>query len=84
LRQYIYGISLPGFAPGGGPEELGFKAYNLGRMSQVGLPVPPAFVIGTRICQEYWRDPEGVRAWLKAELPGYMDRLGEASGLGLW
>jgi len=81
FRHHIYGIGVPALAPVAGPEEVGFKAYNLWRMGQAGLPVPPAFVIGTRVCQQYWRDPEGVRAWLKAELPAYMDRLGEASGL---
>lgn len=31
---------------------MGFKAWNLLRMAQLGLPVPPAFVIGTRYCAE--------------------------------
>lgn len=81
LRHYVYGIGVPGMAPVGGPDEVGFKAYNLWRMSEVGLPIPPAFVIGTRICQEYWRDPEGVRTWLKENLPGYIGSLGEAVSL---
>ena len=29
---------------------LGFKAWNLARMAALGLPVPPAFVIGTGWC----------------------------------
>lgn len=29
-------------------QSMGFKAWNLLRMSQLGLPVPPAFVIGTQ------------------------------------
>ncbi len=29
---------------------LGFKAWNLARMAAIGLPVPPAFVIGTGWC----------------------------------
>ncbi|MFN3984803.1 MAG: PEP/pyruvate-binding domain-containing protein [Rhodocyclaceae bacterium] len=33
-----------------GPEVLGFKAFNLARMAALGLPVPPAFVIGTGWC----------------------------------
>lgn len=35
-----------------GPEELGFKAWNLARMAALGLPVPPAFVLGTGWCRE--------------------------------
>ncbi len=29
------------------PEAVGFKASNLARMARLGMPVPPAFVIGT-------------------------------------
>lgn len=36
--------------PTAGPEELGFKAWNLARMAALGLPVPPAFVLGTGWC----------------------------------
>ena len=31
-------------------QTMGFKAWNLLRMAQLSLPVPPAFVIGTRYC----------------------------------
>jgi pyruvate,orthophosphate dikinase len=31
---------------------LGFKAYGLLRMSALGLPVPPAFVLGTSYCAD--------------------------------
>lgn len=31
-------------------KEMGFKAYNLMRMSRLGLNVPPAFVLGTHYC----------------------------------
>jgi pyruvate,orthophosphate dikinase len=39
-------------APGAPPsvESMGFKAWNLRRMAQLELPVPPAFVIGSRYC----------------------------------
>ena len=33
-------------------ESMGFKAWNLLRMAQMALPVPAAFVIGTRYCVE--------------------------------
>ncbi len=32
------------------PDAIGFKAHNLARMAALGLPVPPAFVIGTAWC----------------------------------
>jgi len=34
------------------PQGLGFKAFNLLRMAQMGLPVPPAFVLGTKFCAD--------------------------------
>lgn len=37
-------------APGSCPAALGAKAWNLARMAALGLPVPPAFVIGTGWC----------------------------------
>lgn len=33
-------------------ETLGFKAYGLLRMAELGLPVPPAFVLGTSYCKD--------------------------------
>ncbi len=34
------------------PETMGFKAFNLLRMAGLGLPVPPAFAIGTTYCRD--------------------------------
>lgn len=34
------------------PQQVGFKAYNLMRMAALGLPVPPAFVLGTHWCAQ--------------------------------
>ncbi|MDO5691137.1 MAG: PEP/pyruvate-binding domain-containing protein [Pseudomonadota bacterium] len=34
------------------PELVGFKAHNLARMAALGLPVPPAFVLGTGWCAD--------------------------------
>ena len=38
--------------PFASPQSMGFKAYNLLRMDQIRLPVPPAFVLGTAYCQD--------------------------------
>jgi pyruvate, orthophosphate dikinase len=48
---YLIGCGDTG-APGGEPSArtMGFKAWNLLRMDRLSLPVPPAFVIGTRYC----------------------------------
>jgi pyruvate,orthophosphate dikinase len=56
---------------------IGGKAWSIGRMAALGLPVPPAFVITTRACAEFQANgdfpaglvgeiAEGV-AWLEAE-----------------
>jgi pyruvate,orthophosphate dikinase len=47
------------------PASVGFKAYNLMRMSAIGLPVPHGFVLGTAHC----------RAFLKHKLPELRDLL---------
>ena len=56
----------------GDPEEMGFKAYNLMRMARIGLHVPPAFVLGTGYCRDYFqrkgRMPAGFSDQLKASV----------------
>ena len=44
------GVELNGL----NPESIGFKAFNLMKIAQMGLPVPPGFVIGTKFCQNYF------------------------------
>jgi pyruvate,orthophosphate dikinase len=70
-------------APPGTPEELnellGGKGANLVVMARdLGLPVPPGFVITTAVCRSFL-----AGAWpeeLDAELHAAMDRLGERVG----
>ncbi len=49
----LYFISRISAAPKGGAEEVGNKAWNLMRLAQAGLPVPPAFVLPTRWCHGF-------------------------------
>lgn len=56
------------------PASLGFKAWNLARMAELGLPVPPAFVIGTGWCGREAPDP-GL--WREA-----LQQLERETGLG--
>jgi len=52
-QLYLIGC---GTAVGNGPDAsaqtMGSKAWNLWRMAQLSLPVPPAFVLGTHYCVE--------------------------------
>jgi pyruvate,orthophosphate dikinase len=59
-------------APAGGVEAMGFKAYNLARIARIDLPLPPAFVLGTRFCRDYFSSGEqlvpGFRELLSANI----------------
>lgn len=59
---------------------MGFKAWNLLRMAQLSLPVPPAFVIGTRYCAQ----PQALQQAYGAPLwQDGLQALEAASGLRL-
>ena len=79
---YLIGCLAPfGVAPAEykpSAQTMGFKAYNLLRMSGLGLPVPPAFAIGTAHC----RDPAGRAAATEPAIwrPG-LDAVERATGL---
>ncbi len=67
--------------PPGGPEAVGRKAYNLARMAEAGLPVPPAFVLPTSWCRML-RDGKTDEAAVAEALDAGMAHLEEATGLG--
>jgi pyruvate,orthophosphate dikinase len=62
-------------------EALGFKAYNLWRMDRVGLPVPPAIVLGTGYCADYFHRGGKAPAGLRELLSAGMRDLERATGL---
>jgi pyruvate,orthophosphate dikinase len=45
----------------GDADEMGIKAFYLARLARLGLPVPPAFVLGTLHCRRCYRAPERFR-----------------------
>ncbi|MFZ4626150.1 MAG: pyruvate, phosphate dikinase, partial [Rhodoferax sp.] len=62
------------------PQSMGFKAWNLLRMQEMALPVPPAFVLGTHYCV----DPAARRlAAMPALWHGALLALEKATGLSL-
>lgn len=73
---------VPGLAPGpaASAATMGSKSYGLARLARLGLPVPPAFVLGTALCRDYFaagrRLPDDARELIAAGL----GRLAEASG----
>jgi pyruvate,orthophosphate dikinase len=71
---------LPGAALAkGGAKEVGNKAWNLMRMAQAGLAVPPAFVLPTTWCR---RNKPAHDPMLRQTLAEGIARLEAATGLG--
>lgn len=61
-------------------EQMGFKAYNLGRMAAIGLSVPPAFVLGTGYCSRYAAGKSLADPELRTLLQGQIGLLQSATG----
>ena len=61
---------------------VGFKAYNLMRMDQLGMPVPPAFVLGTAFCREFLDRGSSAPAGLRDLLAAQIRELERTTGLG--
>jgi pyruvate,orthophosphate dikinase len=68
--------------PGASPQAMGFKAYNLLRMALLGLPVPPAFVLGTAYCTLSGQGDAGA-AQVRAAWPDGLHALEAATTLRL-
>lgn len=59
---------------------MGSKAYGLLRLARLGLPVPPAFVLGTALCRDYFASGPRFREEMRARLGAGLARLEEATG----
>jgi pyruvate,orthophosphate dikinase len=67
--------------PAGDARAMGFKALNLARMAEIGLPVPEAFVLGTGFCLEQAREQSGAQKELAGHLAASIRRLESSCGL---
>ena len=81
LNERMFFI-LPGITPSqsAGPATMGSKAYGLTRLAKLGLPVPPAFVLGTALCREYFENGARLPAQTRDLLAAGLARLEEATG----
>jgi pyruvate, orthophosphate dikinase len=61
-------------------ETVGSKAHNLMRLAACGLPVPPAFVLGTEICRDYLRRGAAALTGLADVLDRELRELGARTG----
>ncbi len=75
----FYPILRGAARPKGGVREVGNKAWNLTLMAEIGLPVPPAFVLPTAWCQRPLAANDAV---LKDALAKGIAKLETATGLG--
>ena len=62
-------------------EDVGAKAYNLMRMSEAGLSVPPGFVLGTSICRAYHDAGGRLDDDVSAVVADGVQRIEDATGL---
>jgi pyruvate,orthophosphate dikinase len=77
-KKYVFS-----FEEGDGKNKklLGGKGANLCEMTQIGLPVPPGFVISTEACLAYLtQDKRGLRPELMAEVKTAMAQLEKKTG----
>ena len=62
--------------------DVGSKALFLMRMDKIMLPVPPGFVISTRICHEYLKNNHTLPANYPQRIRDFVKKIEESSGLG--
>ena len=65
------------------PAIVGSKAANLAHLDRLGLRVPPAFVLGTAFCTEYFARGSQLDPAFPEQLRGDIGRLEEVTGLRL-
>jgi len=66
---------------GAGAESMGSKAYGLLRLAGLGLSVPPAFVLGTAVCRDYFaRGAQALACDLRESVKSGLARLEECTG----
>ena len=59
-------------------ELLGGKGANLAEMTNLGVPVPPGFTIGTKVCDEYYRSGGKWPSGLGDEVDKHLAKLEKA------
>jgi len=69
-----------------GKEQLGGKGASLVSMTQLGLPVPPGFIISTQCCRDFLQEdatwPEGLWAEIEHNLARLEELTGQSFGVG--
>jgi len=76
-KKYVYQFSE---GRGDMRELLGGKGANLAEMTNLGMPVPPGFIITTEACIRYYDDGEKLSQDVIDEIMLYVDKLEKVSG----
>ncbi len=76
-KKYVYLFSE---GSGSMRELLGGKGANLAEMTNLGMPVPPGFIITTEACTRYYKDNEQIAPEIEEEIMRYVDILEEQAG----
>ena len=85
MTKWVYGFG-DGRAEGRADmrAELGGKGANLAEMSNIGLPVPPGFTIGTAVCNSFYANaktyPDGLTEQVDAALAAVEKIVGATFG----
>ncbi len=77
MAQHAFSLQ----AGDGSAAEMGFKAYNLARMTRLGLPVPDGFTLGTALCRSWLEDPAAAQEALGALIDAPLRELERSSRL---
>jgi len=81
-NERVFFISKKSYLPGNiDARVVGNKAYGLVRMSAAGLPVPPAVVLGTGFCFDFFDNNEQVSSGFKELLISNIRHIENISGL---
>lgn len=63
---------------------LGGKGANLAEMTNIGLPVPPGFIVTTEVCKEFYRQdrrlPDGLMSEIHEHVRSLEQKLGKVLG----
>ncbi|MBW2123385.1 MAG: pyruvate, phosphate dikinase, partial [Deltaproteobacteria bacterium] len=77
--KYVYDFEE---ADGKNKQLFGGKGAGLAEMTQIGLPVPPGFVITTEACRKYYANRRSLPDGLMDEIVEHMRRLEDKTGKG--
>ena len=61
---------------------MGGKGAGLAEMTQMGLPVPPGFIVTTEACLEYYKNKKKLPKGLMEEVQAHLKRVEEKTGKG--